>query len=61
MSLKNTKGIDKKKLSRWNKKGLELRLKKEKRLKELESIELSKKRKMIDLDKSDLHSSEENN
>jgi hypothetical protein len=61
MSLKNTKGIDKKKLSRWNKKGLELRLKKEKRLKELESIESLKKRKMIDLDKSDLHSSEENN
>lgn len=61
MSLKNTKGIDKKKLSRWNKKGKELRWKKEKRLKELESIESSKKRKMIDLDKSDLHSSEENN
>lgn len=61
MTFKNTKGIDKKKLSRWNKKGLELRLKKEKRLKELESIESSKKRKMIDLDKSDLHSSEENN
>lgn len=61
MTFKNTKGIDKKKLSRWNKKGLELRLKKEKRLKELESIESLKKRKMIDLDKSDLHSSEENN